>query len=92
MNNPVDLGSPRLLSAHERLVIALQRGATARRAGQIAGVPEERAQLMLDHLQRAGMLRTAGQAIGCEQGACSATPSADPNVAMHCAGCPLAHG
>lgn len=83
------MGLPRVLSPHERLIVALRRGARPERAAQIAGVPTERALLMLDHLERAGVVRLAGRS-GCEHGACSDNPSTDPEVALHCAGCPIA--
>ncbi|MFP7696931.1 hypothetical protein [Trueperella sp. LYQ143] len=85
----VRLGTPQVMTPARRLTIALQRGATVARAAQIAGVSEEYAQLMVDHMTRAGLVRQAGNN-SCEHGLCSSSSAAaDPNMALHCAGCPL---
>lgn len=85
----VALGTPKMLSPTQRLLAALERGASLDRAADIAGVGRERARLLADHLERAGLVRVAGKQGACAHGACGSGP-ATPEAAVHCAGCPLA--
>lgn len=83
---------PRSASAPQRFTIALGRGATLEAAARIAGLSMEQAEMMVDHLRRAGTLISAGETAGsgCVDGACS-TPEEQlsDEQRLHCAGCPL---
>lgn len=62
-------------------------------AARIAGLPVEQAEVIVDHLQRVGMLisaaKTAGST-GCVEGACSTSEELlSDEQRLHCAGCPL---
>ncbi|MDU0968339.1 MAG: hypothetical protein E7A62_09250 [Actinomycetaceae bacterium] len=89
MSRVVGLGQPTVLTPTQRLMAALERGATTARAAQLAGVSEAQAEMFVDHMRRAGILQVAGQGGGCDHGLCCGEGADDPNTVLHCAGCPM---
>lgn len=87
---PTMLGMPKTLTPNQRLIAALQRGATPATAAHIAGVAQFQAELMVDHLTRSGLMSQAGQQGACDNGACHPGVTLSDEQKIHCAGCPCA--
>lgn len=81
------LPAPRPIGARQRLFLALSRGTTVNAAAAEAGVPAQMAALMVDEMQRQGLLGRAESLCASGLGACGA--GAGEEARLHCAGCPL---
>ncbi len=75
-------GTPR-----QRLYLALRQGATLPAAAAMAHVPQPLAEIMVDEMQRQGLLMNAESLCASGLGACHGGTSDE--VRIHCAGCPI---
>ncbi|WP_051259382.1 hypothetical protein [Schaalia suimastitidis] len=73
--------------ARQRLYVALRRGATVHSAAVQAGISLSLAEVMVDEMQRVGLLDRAETLCASGLGACGGGNSAE--VKLHCAGCPI---
>lgn len=71
----------------QRLYVALRAGSTLTAAAAQAGVSLSMAQIMVDELERTGLLQRAESLCASGLGACGGGTSDE--VKVHCAGCPI---
>lgn len=84
----VPLPLPEVLATpKQRLYVALRRGATTTAAAVQAGVSLSMAEVMIDEMQRQGLLDRAESLCASGLGACGGGTSDE--VKIHCAGCPI---
>ena len=79
--------APRRPGARQRLFQALRSGRTLAAAAVEADVPLALAEVMVDEMQRQGLLDSATALCASGLGACHGGDSEE--VRVHCAGCPL---
>lgn len=84
----VALGMPIVVATpKQRLYVALRQGATVSAAASRAGVSLPMAEVMIDEMQRQGLLERAESLCSSGLGVCGGGTSDE--VKVHCAGCPL---
>lgn len=79
---------PRPMSLIDRVVVRLRSGATVESISASEGITVALARLMVEDLERRGLLASAESLCASGFGACGGGDS--DQVRLHCSGCPLA--
>lgn len=86
MSTPIPMPAV-VTTSRQRLYVALRAGSTLNAAAAQAGVSLSMAQIMVDELERTGLLQRAESLCASGLGACGGGTSDE--VKVHCVGCPI---